>query len=185
VGLVTARRYDLDWKAALDCATPAVALAQAVGRWGNYFNQELYGWKSGLPWAVKIDHPQVAGRTYAPGTTFQPTFLYECLWDLCVVGLVIWVERRFRIKRGYLIAAYASFYTFGRFFTEYMRIDDAHRWLGLRLNDWTSIVVFVVSLIVLSIWGRAGEDDDRAGTPMTKVSQPPDPTSVAAGGLPT
>ena len=81
-----------------------------------------------------------------------------------MLGLVIWVERRFRIRRGYLIAAYASFYTFGRFWTEYLRIDNAHRFLGLRLNDWTSILVFVVSTVVLLTRGRAGPGDDCAGT---------------------
>ena len=83
-----------------------------------------------------------------------------------MLGLVIWVERRFRIRRGYLIAAYASFYTFGRFWTEYLRIDNAHRLLGLRLNDWTSIVVFLVSTVVLLTRGRAGPGDERAGDPL-------------------
>src|SRR5580698_4633514 len=131
---------------------PALAFAQAIGRWGNYFNQELYGRPSKLPWAVKIDNPS---PPYLPHSTFQPTFLYESIWDLVVLGLVIWAERRFRIRRGYLIAAYAAFYTFGRFWTEYLRIDDAHRFFGLRLNDWTSIVVFVASTAVLLTWGRA------------------------------
>jgi prolipoprotein diacylglyceryl transferase len=146
----------------VDCVAPAFALAQAIGRFGNYFNQELYGWRSSLPWAVKIDHP--AG--YPPGTTFQPTFLYESIWDLIVCLLVIQVERRFRIRRGYLIAAYAALYTFGRFFTEWMRIDTAHRFLGLRLNDWTSIVVFVAALAVLLLKGRAGPGEERAGDPL-------------------
>ncbi|MGH9115114.1 MAG: prolipoprotein diacylglyceryl transferase [Acidimicrobiales bacterium] len=163
LGAVGARRHHLSMRPLLDCVAPAFALAQAIGRWGNYFNQELYGWKSNLPWAVKIDHPVVPGHYYPPGTTFQPTFLYECIWDLIVVGLVLWVERRFRIKRGYLIAAYAAFYTFGRFLTEYMRIDEAHRFGGLRLNDWTSILVFVVAGAIVLIWGRAKLGDDRAG----------------------
>jgi hypothetical protein len=150
----------------LDCVAPAFALAQAIGRWGNYFNQELYGRPSRLPWAVRIDNP--AG--YPPHTTFQPTFLYECIWDLIVVVLVIWVERRFRIRRGYLIAAYASFYTFGRFWTEYLRIDNAHRFFGLRLNDWTSILVFVVATIVLLTRGRAQPGDDCAGDPLPSTA---------------
>ena len=118
VGLVTARRYHLDWKAALDCAAPALALAQAIGRWGNYFNQELYGWASRLPWAVKIDQPVVPGHTYPPGSTFQPTFLYELLWDLTCMALLISAERRIRIRRGYLFALYAPLYCLGRYFTE-------------------------------------------------------------------
>ncbi|MGH9055326.1 MAG: prolipoprotein diacylglyceryl transferase [Acidimicrobiales bacterium] len=165
-GAIGARRHHLPLRPLLDCVAPTLALAQAIGRWGNYFNQELYGWKSNLPWAVKIDHPVVPGHSYPPGTTFQPTFLYECIWDLIVVGLVIWVERRFRIKRGYLIAAYAALYTFGRFFTEYMRIDEAHRFGGLRLNDWTSILVFAVAGAIVLIWGRGKQGDDRAGDPL-------------------
>jgi prolipoprotein diacylglyceryl transferase len=181
LGAVGARRMHLPLPPLVDCVAPAFALAQAIGRWGNYFNQELYGWKSGLPWALKIDHPSVPGHSYPPGTTFQPTFLYECIWDLIVVVLVIWVERRFRIRRGYLIAAYASFYTLGRFFTEYMRIDEAHRYLGLRLNDWTSILVFVVSTAVLLGWGRAREGQDRAGDPLPSAA--PAPEAAAPGSV--
>ena len=165
-GGIGAHRAGLRMAPLLDCVAPAFALAQAIGRWGNYFNQELYGWRSGLPWAVKIDNPQVPGHVYAPGTTFQPTFLYESIWDLVVCFLVIWVERRFRIRRGYLLAAYAAFYTFGRFFTEYMRIDEAHRFLGLRLNDWTSILVFAAAVAVLALKGRARPGEERAGDPL-------------------
>jgi phosphatidylglycerol---prolipoprotein diacylglyceryl transferase len=182
LGAVGARRMHLPLPPLVDCVAPAFALAQAIGRWGNYFNQELYGWKSGLPWAVKIDHPAVPGHFYPPGTTFQPTFLYECIWDLAVVFLVIWVERRFRIRRGYLIFAYAAFYTLGRFFTEYMRIDEAHRYLGLRLNDWTSIIVFVVALTVLLGWGRASEGEDRAGDPLPSATGAETPSGA---GTPT
>jgi prolipoprotein diacylglyceryl transferase len=183
LGAVGAWRHHLPAKPLLDCIAPAFALGQAIGRWGNYFNQELYGWPSKLPWAVKIDNPVVPGHNYPPGTTFQPTFLYECIWDLIVVGLVIWVERRFRIRRGYLIAAYASFYTFGRFWTEYMRIDEAHRFFGLRLNDWTSILVFVVSTVVLLTRGRASEEDECAGDPLPGVGadEPEVPMAPTSG----
>ena len=166
---------------------PAFALGQAIGRWGNYFNQELYGRPSRLPWAVKIDNPTAP---YLPHSTFQPTFLYESIWDLVVLGLVIWVERRFRIRRGYLIAAYAAFYTFGRFWTEYLRIDNAHRFVGLRLNDWTSIVVFAAATVVLLTRGRAAEGDDCAGDPLptAATSNPSDtgdsPHPTTAGAEP-
>ncbi len=162
-GYLGARRHHLPARPMLDCVAPAFALAQAIGRWGNYFNQELYGRPSRLPWAVKIDNP---AAPYPPHSTFQPTFLYECIWDLIVLGLVLWVERRFRIRRGYLIAAYAAFYTFGRFWTEYLRIDHAHKYLGLRLNDWISILVFVASAAVLLVWGRARPGEDCAGDPL-------------------
>ncbi|HEY3811005.1 MAG TPA: prolipoprotein diacylglyceryl transferase [Acidimicrobiales bacterium] len=173
LGAVGARRHHLPLRPLVDCVAPAFALGQAIGRWGNYFNQELYGRPSKLPWAVKIDNPTAP---YLPHSTFQPTFLYECIWDLAVLGLVIWVERRFRIRRGYLIAAYAAFYTFGRFWTEYLRIDNAHRFWGLRLNDWTSIIVFVVASIVLFTRGRAAPGDDCAGDPL-----PDEPEVTTAG----
>jgi prolipoprotein diacylglyceryl transferase len=170
LGLVGVYRHRLPMKAALDCVSPAFAIGQAIGRWGNYFNQELYGRPSKLPWAVKIDNPPAP---YAAHSTFQPTFLYEFFWDLGVVLFVIWVERRFRIRRGYLFAVYAAAYTAGRFWIEYLRIDDAHRYLGLRLNDWTSIIVFVAAVTILVLRGRAGEDDDRAGIPIPGLSGPP------------
>jgi prolipoprotein diacylglyceryl transferase len=163
LGIIGARRHRLPIRPLLDCVAPALALAQAIGRWGNYFNQELYGRPSNLPWAVKIDNPPAQ---YATRHTFQPTFLYESLWDLVVVGLVIWIERRFRIRRGFLVAAYAACYTFGRFFTEYLRIDTAHRFLGLRLNDWASIIVFAAAVAVLLRWGRAAPGDECAGDPL-------------------
>jgi prolipoprotein diacylglyceryl transferase len=168
-GVIGAMRKGIDWRAALDCVTPGLALAQAVGRWGNYFNQELYGRPSGLPWAVKIDHPVVPGHVYPPGTTFQPTFLYECGWDLICVGLLLLAERHFRIRKGYLVALYAALYTFGRFWIEYLRIDEAHRYWGLRLNDWTSIVVFAVSVVVLVTRGRA---DPAEPSTVEPVGQP-------------
>lgn len=161
VGLFVARRYGLDWRAAIDSAAPALALAQAIGRWGNYFNQELYGSPSRLPWAVKIDHPVhcssvTACVAYPPGvTTFQPTFLYESMWDLACVALIILAERHVAVRKGYLFFVYAGLYSFGRFFTEHLRVDEAHHYLGLRLNDWTSMVVFAAAAVVLLVRGRA------------------------------
>jgi len=175
-GALGARRMGLPVKPLLDTVAPALPLAQAVGRWGNYFNQELYGWRSGLPWAVKIDHPV----GYPPGSTFQPTFLYECAWDLVVVGLVLWAERRLRLRRGYLFAVYCATYVFGRFFTEYMRIDPAHRYLGLRLNDWTSVAVFVVATGLLTR-ARARPGDDVVGARIDERASLPDGGSQGLG----
>ena len=114
-----------------------------------------------MPWAVRIDHPVHCSSVtsclpYPPGvTTFQPTFLYECIWDLACVGLVLLVEKRFRIRKGYLFFVYAAAYSVGRFFTEHLRVDEAHRYLGLRLNDWTSLVVIVAAIVILLVRGRA------------------------------
>jgi prolipoprotein diacylglyceryl transferase len=173
-GLYGARRYGLDWRAAIDAAAPGLVLAQAIGRWGNYFNQELYGRPSSLPWAVKIAHPvhcsSVTACVAYPAsvTTFQPTFLYESIWDLACVGLIILAERRLPIRKGYLVYVYAALYTVGRFFTERLRVDEAHRYLGLRLNDWTSIVVFVAAVVILAVRGRAAPGDPTTRSPVDR-----------------
>ena len=174
-GWLRARRLHVPLPTLLDVVAPALPLAQAIGRWGNYFNQELFGLPSKLPWAVRITnqaqlaslphkyqpHLSAAGG-YLPGT-FQPTFLYESIWDLAVFGLVLLIERKVKLRRGYLFGAYAALYTFGRFWTEYLRIDPAHRYLGLRINDWTSVGVFAISSAVLLFKGRPKPGDELVG----------------------
>jgi prolipoprotein diacylglyceryl transferase len=174
-GWLRARRMHVPLPPLLDVVAPGLPLAQAIGRWGNYFNQELFGLPSKLPWALRITnqaqlaslphkyqtHLGAAGR-YLPGT-FQPTFLYESIWDLAVFGLLLLIERKVKLRRGYLFGAYAALYTFGRFWTEYLRIDPAHRYLGLRLNDWTSVGVFAISSAVLLFKGRPKPGDELVG----------------------
>ncbi|CAM5406986.1 prolipoprotein diacylglyceryl transferase 1 [Streptomyces avidinii] len=139
-----------------DALAPGIALAQACGRWGNWFNQELYGRATDLPWAVEItDGPnRVAG-------TYHPTFLYESLWCVGVALLVIWADRRFKLGHGRAFALYVAAYCVGRGWIEYMRVDEAHHILGLRLNVWTSIVVFVLAVVylVLSAKLRPGREE--------------------------
>jgi prolipoprotein diacylglyceryl transferase len=145
-GYIGARRAGLSFTLLIDAVAPGLAAAQAIGRWGNWFNQELYGRPSGLPWAVKIDSAHSVSGVAA---TYQPTFLYESLWDLGVAALVIWVDRRWRLTRGRAFALYVAAYTAGRFWIESLRVDFAHRFFGLRLNDWTSIVVFLAAAAYL------------------------------------
>ncbi|MFB7466380.1 prolipoprotein diacylglyceryl transferase [Streptomyces sp. NPDC056224] len=139
-----------------DALAPGIALAQACGRWGNWFNQELYGRATDLPWAVEISEGpnRVAG-------TYHPTFLYESLWCVGVALLVIWADRRFRLGHGRAFALYVAAYCVGRGWIEYMRVDEAHHILGLRLNVWTSIVVFVLAVVylVLSAKLRPGREE--------------------------
>ena len=132
----------------LDALAPGVLVAQAVGRWGNWFNQELYGRPTDLPWGLEIDPGNwPEGQVYPAGTTFHPTFLYECLWNLGAFGLVIWADRRFRLGHGRVLALYVMAYTAGRAWIEDLRVDTVQLddVGGLRFNVWTSIVLFVVA----------------------------------------
>jgi prolipoprotein diacylglyceryl transferase len=142
------RRKGLDLALVADALAPGLVLAQAIGRWGNYFNQELFGRPTTLPWGLEIS-PSHRPVGYERFTTFHPTFLYESLWDVAVALLLIWADRRFKLTGGRVFALYVAAYTFGRFWIESLRIDDAHKFLGLRLNDWTSVVVFAGAIAFL------------------------------------
>jgi prolipoprotein diacylglyceryl transferase len=128
----------------MEVVAPGLLLAQAIGRWGNWWNQELFGKPTSLPWGLEIDNAHLP-PAYAAGTHFHPTFLYEFVYDLIGVALLLWLGRRFRIRPPALFALYVSFYCFGRFFEELLRIDPSHEFLGLRINAWVSIVVFAAS----------------------------------------
>jgi len=180
VGAWVGHRHHARLPLLFDSAAPALPLAQAIGRWGNWWNQELYGKPTKLPWALEISpsHRPTSGP-YANYATFHPTFLYESLWDLCVVGIVLLVERRLRLRPGSLLAVYAAAYTFGRFFTEYERIDFAHKIGPLRLNDWTSVVVFAGSLLVLVAYNR--KRTGRAEPPSPMLQQGPGDADMTDG----
>jgi prolipoprotein diacylglyceryl transferase len=143
---IAARRAGVPFITIADAVAPGLAFAQAIGRWGNYFNQELYGRHTTLPWAVRID---AAHSVTGQAGTFHPTFLYESLWDIGVGLLVIWADRRWRLTRGRAFALYVAAYTAGRAWIESLRVDDAHKFFGLRLNDWTSLVLFVLAAAYL------------------------------------
>jgi prolipoprotein diacylglyceryl transferase len=141
------RRRHLDVVELMDVIAPAVALAQAIGRWGNYFNQELFGRPTTLPWALKID-PAHRPPGYTQYATFHPTFLYESLYCLALFGFLLWAEKRFRFGRGQTFAAYVALYTFGRVWFEALRIDDATKLFGIRFNLMLSVVLSVVSTVI-------------------------------------
>jgi prolipoprotein diacylglyceryl transferase len=161
VGAVVARHRGISALAMADAIAPGLAVAQAIGRWGNWFNQELYGRATSLPWGLRIDaaHRPSTGSIYA--TTFHPTFLYESIWDLGVAVLVVWAERRFRLGSGRAFALYVAAYTAGRAWVEALRVDPVNHYGGLRLNDWVSIGVFSASVAYVVLRGRR---DRRAGT---------------------
>jgi len=139
-----------------DAVAPGLVLAQAIGRWGNYFNQELYGGPSTLPWALAID-PAHRPLTTPDVGLYQPTFLYESLWDVGVAVLLVWAGRRFALRNGRLFALYVAAYTLGRAWIEALRIDPANHVLGLRINDWTSLIVFACAVAFLPLRGARHE----------------------------
>ena len=144
---IGARRQGLRFAPVADALAPGIVLAQAIGRWGNWFNQELFGRPTDLPWGLEID-PEHRPAGYAAYETFHPTFLYECLWNIGVAGLVIWADRRFRLGGGRAFALYVAAYCVGRGWIEMLRIDPvaADDVLGLRLNVWTSVVMFLLAV---------------------------------------
>ncbi len=152
--LLLARRRHLDTLALLDAIGPGVVVAQAIGRWGNYFNQELFGRPTRLPWGLEIDLAHRPLR-YVNSSTFQPTFLYESIWCLIVFATIVWLERKHRLVKGQAFALYVSMYTFGRIFFEWMRVDPASKILGVRFNLLLSAVICVVSAAWFVRLGRA------------------------------
>ncbi len=153
VGLWMAHRRGMPLSTAATCAAPAIALAQAIGRWGNYFNQELYGRPTDLPWALEIDADHLLPG-YAVGTTFHPTFLYESLWSLGLVLVLLWIDRRRWLRDGSLMAVYVIGYGIGRFWVEGLRIDRADELGGLRWNQWVALAAIVGGAVVLWWWER-------------------------------
>jgi len=144
-GLVFCRRRGISAGALADSIAPAVPIAQAIGRLGNWFNQELFGRPTTLPWGLEID-PDNADAV--PGAeAYHPTFAYEALWNLGVAGVVIWADRRWRLGHGRAFALYLALYALGRAWIEALRIDDAQEFFGLRLNDYVAFVVFVGATI--------------------------------------
>jgi len=147
VALVVSRRRGIDGHSLLWAAAPAIPVAQAIGRWGNWWNQELFGRPTSLPWGLEIDADTVARLGYAPGTLFHPTFLYESLWNLGLAAILVAVGWRFMYRKpARLLALYCIGYGVGRFWIEGLRIDPAKAGGGLRLNQWTAIVLIVGGL---------------------------------------
>ncbi|MGH3737425.1 MAG: prolipoprotein diacylglyceryl transferase [Micromonosporaceae bacterium] len=131
-----------------DALAPALPVAQAIGRLGNWFNQELYGKPTTVPWALEIDadHRRTLPEQYQAFETFHPTFLYEALWNLGGAGLIWWLDKRFGFGRGRAFALYVVMYSVGRFWVESLRIDTAHSFAGMRLNMWTALLGLIGGL---------------------------------------
>jgi prolipoprotein diacylglyceryl transferase len=162
----------------MDAVAPGLLLAQAIGRWGNYFNQELFGKPTNLPWGLEID-VQNRPQQYVSSTTFHPMFLYESLWCLLGVGVLLLVDRRFRIRPPGLFALYVAWYTAFRTYEETLRIDPSHEYYGQRLNFWVSIGVFILAVIAF-VWAQRRSDEPRR--PHREPVAPKGPTMTVPKG---
>ena len=189
------RRLGVRFPTFADAAAPGLLLAQAVGRLGNWFNQELYGRPTELPWGLHIDAGYLVtnpatGVPYPEGTLFHPTFLYELLWNLVAAAALLFLDRRFRLGHGRVFWTYVLFYTLGRAWIEMLRIDDAEVVAGLRLNVWTSILLGLAALVVSVVLARRfptreesvrarPRDDEPPADP--RVEPGPDPAGAGTG----
>ncbi len=150
-GAIVVKRSGGSVTRAMDAVAPGLLLAQAIGRWGNYFNQELYGKPTDLPWGLEIS-PENRPEEYFEFETFHPVFLYEFVWNLIGVGLLLLIDRRFRIRPPGLFALYVAWYTAFRSYEEMLRIDPATEYFGLRLNFYVSVGLFVLSVAFFVWW---------------------------------
>jgi prolipoprotein diacylglyceryl transferase len=136
-----------------DAIAPGIVLAQAIGRWGNWFNQELFGAPTDLPWGLEID-PANRPEGYEQFATFHPTFLYESLWCVGVAVVLVWADKKWRMGHGRVFALYVTLYSLGRVFWESLRIDEANHFFGIRLNVFTSLLVVVGGIVYLVVSAR-------------------------------
>ena len=146
VGLWRLRRAGVSLPLFMDAGAPGLLVAQAIGRIGNYFNQELFGGPTTLPWALRVDAAHTP-RGYPIGTTFQPTFLYEMIFNLALAGFLIWLGRTGKIKPPGLFALYVAGYSGFRIWEETLRIDPSHYLFGLRLNLYVAAVFTLIGLV--------------------------------------
>ncbi len=158
VGYLYAKRRGWDVPRLVDCVIPSIPVAQAIGRLGNWFNQEVYGRQSTLPWALEIDAEH---RSDFPNdTTFHPTFLYEGLFNLALAYALIRLDRKKILKPGQLLPLWIAGYGFGRFLVESLRSDFASEILGIRVNHWASGIAMVVGLAWFFAMERKADDTD-------------------------
>lgn len=177
------RRQGIRFTDFVDSAAPGVLIAQAMGRFGNYFNNEIYGGPTDLPWGLKVyEWDQQAGHALldAQGNPivkgiFQPTFLYEAIFCVLLAFVLIWADRRAGFRPGQVFALYVAGYPLGRVVIEFMRTDDANHIFGLRVNVWVSLLVFLLGVALFVWFGRrpappapsepAGDPPDEAAVP--------------------
>jgi prolipoprotein diacylglyceryl transferase len=152
---IGAKKSGIKFTSYLDAVAPGILLAQAIGRWGNYFNNELFGLPTDLPWGLEIPSSNPAYPTGLPeGVLFHPTFLYESIWSLVGVALLLAADKRFNLRFGRMISIYLIYYSLGRIWVEAIRIDPSEIVLGLRINIWSAIAGIIVGLVILVVQSR-------------------------------
>lgn len=165
-----------------DAMAPGIVLAQGIGRLGNWFNQELYGAETSVPWALEIYYRVDAEGKFAPLTghstgeiiaTVHPTFLYELLWNVSVFLFLLWADKKFTLSHGRVFALYVAGYTLGRFFIETMRVDEATHLFGLRINVIVSAVVFIASVVVFYVLSQKARKTGEEAAAVGADSQDP------------
>ena len=177
------RRHGVKLPPMADALAPGVVLAQAIGRWGNWFNNELYGRATTEPWGLRIyQWDQTIGAAVRDQTgkpvvagIFQPTFLYESLWCLGVAAVIMILDRRLRLGHGRVFALYVLLYTIGRGWIEALRVDEAHHLFGLRLNDWTAIIVGLGALIAFIVSAKLRPGREEILTRAPEIGDPAEP----------
>ncbi|WP_329794206.1 prolipoprotein diacylglyceryl transferase [Lentzea sp. DG1S-22] len=182
------RRKGIPLPAMADALAPGIVVAQAIGRLGNYFNQELYGGDTTLPWGLEIyrrvtpegREDALAGVAidHTPIQVVHPTFLYELLWNLGVALLIVWADRKFRLGHGRVFALYVAGYTAGRFWIELMRTDEATLIFGQRVNVFVSALVFFGAIAYFVIARSRGGREDVAAV---RTAHPTDGEPVEPG----
>lgn len=154
-GWIGCRMSGLRFTALLDAIAPGLIVAQGIGRFGNYFNQELFGGPTNLPWGLHIDAANPAFPLgLPPETQFHPTFLYEALWNFAGAVAIIWIGRRFALQWGRTFAVYLMWYGVGRVAIESIRLDPSESFLGIRVNVWAAMAAVLLGLIILYVQGR-------------------------------
>lgn len=162
VGVLVARRRGLSMAGAMDVMVPTIPVAQAIGRWGNWFNQEVFGRPTDLPWALEIDAVHRPSG-YSEAATFHPTFLYEGLWNVALAVFLVRIERRGVLRPGYLVGLWVFGYGLGRLWVEALRVDQASLIVGVRVNTWMALVAIVAGAVVT--WtGRTAKSPTGAGS---------------------
>jgi len=179
-GIWVLRRRGANVALFMDAAAPALLVAQAIGRIGNYFNQELFGGPSTLPWALEIS-PAHRPAGYAQFATFQPTFLYELIWNLLLAGALVWLGRRRSIRPPGLFALYVAGYSFARIGEELLRVDPAHHIFGLRLNFYVATLLCLAGLAWFVRIQRVAKDAPPAPPPPQDPAQPHQSPVAAVG----